>query len=138
MLPLIYVAATVPLFIGSLVFGFFHIFMPSTINPAVSSVLTTVSVFYVIGLLLISIFVRAIRGTYGDRVGQVIMAASVVLIYSTSATVRPWNLIFAAIWALLLVADIMFLKQFTRAAEFTKDDLYKLDNLSRRVPGVRW
>lgn len=138
MIPLIYVAATLPLFITSVVFAFMHLFMPLSIDPALSSTISTIGLFYFIVMVVLSLLVPALRGTYGDRVGQVIMAVSVALLYLGGTVYRPWNWLWFALWVGFIALDVWLVRHFWRTAGMTPDEYYSLDSLSRRLPGVRW
>lgn len=137
MLPLIYVAAVVPVFITSLVFGFIHLFMPTTVDPTTSAAVIGVSLLYYIVVLVSSLFVPAVRGTYGSLVAMALGALSVVIFYLTSTVYQPFNWIWGIIWLALLVFDVLSIRSFARHEQFTRQDFYNLDNLSRRS-APRW
>lgn len=133
MLPLIYVAAMVPLFVTSLVLGFVHLFMPASVNPTVSAAVSSIAVLYYLVLVFASLFVRAVRGTYGSLVGLALGALAVVILFLSSTTYNPFNWIYAVLWGALLVYDFYAIKSFVRVARFTRAEVYNPDSFSRRL-----
>lgn len=135
MAPLIYVAATIPLFTGSAVFLFFNIFMRPEDGLA-AEILYSVGIWAVLGYLLVGMFVRSIRGTYGDAVADVILSSSALMLVTGYALVNGWVWIVVVIWALLLSAHIWKLRRTQRLLRLTPAELWSPDSLSKRfVPG---
>lgn len=132
MAPLIYVAASVPLFIGSAAFLVLNLVFGLENGSPRASVIYTVGMFAIIAMLLTSIFVRAIRGTYGDTVGQVLVSSSALMITITSTLWNPWNWFFVAVWLLLLSVDVFRLRRVQVSLGLTQEQAWSPDSLSKR------
>lgn len=135
MAPLIYVAATLPLFFGSATFLFVNLFL-RTENGTLLPVVYTIAMWAIVVMILISLFMRSVRGTYGDRVAQVIIAASALMLTLGRAIEHPLYWVFVAIWLLLLSLDIWTLRRSQRLLRLTPAELWSPDSLSKRfIPG---
>lgn len=133
MAPLIYVAASVPLFIGSAAFLILNlVFGIEEDGTPKGALLYTVGIFAVIGFLLVSLFVPSIRGTYGDRVASLLISSSALLLTLTSTLWNPWNWIFVAVWVLLVTLDVLFLRRVQIELGMTQEQTWSPDSLSKR------
>lgn len=133
MAPLIYVAASVPLLIGSAAFLVINlVFGVGEDGVPKGAFLYTVGIFAVLGFLVVSLFVPSIRGTYGDRVGSVLVSSSALLLTLTSTLWNPWNWIFVAVWLLLVAVDVLFLRRVQVELGMTQEQTWSPDSLSKR------
>lgn len=132
MAPLIFLAASVPLALISVIFLGVNLFLGVEGGEPRAGILYTVGIIGVLALLLVSMFVRQIRSTYGERVGHVFVSLSALLLTLTSTLWNPWNWIFVVVWLLFVAFDIWLLRRVQRSLGLTREQTWNLDSLSLR------
>lgn len=131
MAPLIYVAATIPVLTGSLVFAALNLFVGH--DTLTSSIVFTISMLVIIALMLTAL-IPSISRTYGDRVGTYSLVLAAFFFNLGTTAYNPWNWIWTAIWAGLVAFHTIVLRETQKVLRLTPDQKVDPDTLSRRVP----
>lgn len=132
MAPLIYVAFTIPLLLGSAVYAIYNLFIGH--DTLTSAVIFTAAMLLIIAGMIVSTSVRSIRNSYGERVGTYSLVIAAFLFNLGTTAYNPWNWIWTVIWAALVAFHTITLKEVQNRLKLTPDQKIDPDTLSRTIP----